>query len=243
MTMNNEQNNHCPCTELEEGCAETNITRPSTGFINVQDAQIKGMECVADGWKKILEGLSISYGLDIKDENFTDTPNRIAKMMVLETCAGINSKQVCIDILNKNFPAMGARESDQLIITNNWHEVYGICPHHFAPVHYKVWAGYVPKNNFCGISKFARVISLFAKQPILQESFVSGLCDIFMEGLEPKGVICIVSGQHGCMINRGAMVSPNNTMVTSAMRGCFLEPNIGHHWKNEFMSLCKGLNI
>jgi GTP cyclohydrolase IA len=240
--MNN-QSSVASGVALEEGPHPSlSIERPTAGFVGIQDRHIAGMEEIKSGWDMILKGLNTAYDLNIKDENFHETPQRISRMMILEQCAGINSEDECIKILSKNFPAMGKNELDQLIVVANPIICHSTCPHHFSTVTYKVFAGYVPKERFIGISKFARVIKLYAKQPILQESYVSNLCDIFMTGLDPKGVIVIASATHNCMTTRGVYSNPDSTMVTSAMRGCFSEAG-GHYWKNEFLALCRNINL
>lgn len=229
------------CTE-EGNNDESGITRPTPGFLGVSQKYIDAMDKISGGWKIILEGLHDAYGLNCHDPNFIETPDRIAKMMVLETCSGINSEDECRKILSKSFPAMGQQQADQLLIVANPHLCFSICPHHFSTVAYKVWISYVPDKDFIGVSKFSRCAEIFARQPILQESYVSGLADIIYSSLKPKGVAVIAKAVHFCMVSRGAKTNPNSEMVSSSLRGCFVESNIGHHWKSEFISLCNGLN-
>jgi len=180
-----------------------------------------------------------SYDLNIKDPNFSETPKRIAKMMILERCAGINSRKECIDLLDKSFPPMSKKqETDQLIVTTSPAVVYGICPHHFENVRYNVWIAYVPNDKFVGISKFTRLVELYGRQPLLQETFTFDLADIIMEALEPKGTAVVVKGWHDCMIARGAKSNPNSAMMTSAMRGIFQEAG-QETFKEEFFRLCQ----
>lgn len=232
-----------PTSSLEEGkSVKEDLSRPTSGFIGILPKHKLAMEMVSSAYSKILEALQLAYDLNIADENFTETPARIAKMMILERCAGINSEQMCVDMLGKSFSPMTDREKDQLIVTTSPAIVYGICPHHFENVRYWVWTGYIPSDKFVGISKFSRIIELYAKQPILQESFTSGIASIIDKALSPKGCIVVVKGAHDCMIARGAKSNPNQFMITSAMRGIFAEPGM-HTYKEEFFTLIRSTGL
>jgi len=207
----------------------------------VTKEQKKAINMIAKSYEQILKALNMAYNLNIEDDNFKETPERVARMLVLERCRGINSEDQCINLLKKTFKCMNNDDvTDQLIITTNPAIVYGICPHHFENVRYYVWSGYMPNEGFCGLSKFSRVVDLYASQPILQESFTSGLADIMMKGLNPRGVIVVVKGAHDCMIARGAKSNPKQLIVTSALRGVFLENKT---FKEEFFKLANGLNV
>jgi GTP cyclohydrolase IA len=213
-----------------------NAGRPTLGFVNIEQKHIDGMELIRTGVKNILSGLTTAYGLDISDENFDETPTRVAKMMILERCIGINSYDWCKEILSKSFPKAHDDSRDEMIITANPAITYGICPHHLENVEYRVWMAYMPSDKVVGISKFNRVIDVYARQPILQEDFTSGLATLFEECLDPLGLMIVVKGKHDCMVARGARANPDQWMITSAVRGKFLEEET---YKEEFLKLCK----
>lgn len=225
---------------LDEGIPTNSIfnDRPGSGIVGIKRKHVKAMEKVESAWWEILNALHDAYDLDIDDPNFSETPKRISRMMILERCNGINSDELCKQLFDKNFPAMGKKEDDQLVITTNPAIVYSICPHHFENVEYHVWTGYIPDQKFIGISKFSRVVDLYARQPILQESYTSGLADLIFDNLNPKGCMVVVKGWHDCMIARGAKSNPNQCMVTSALRGIFSEAG-QNTFKEEFIELCK----
>lgn len=231
-------------SSMEEcNSVEKTIYGPVPSFDNVTANHKAGMIIIEKAWRDILTGLSTAYGLDIDDENFRETPKRIAKMMILERCAGINSEEQCVELLGKSFPAMEKeQEEDQIIVTTSPAIVYGICPHHFENVRYFVWSGYIPKKKFVGISKFSRMIDLCARQPILQESFTTKIVNNIMTALDPKGAIVVVKGAHDCMIARGARSNPNQFMITSAMRGIFAAPGL-ETYKEEFFTLCRSTGL
>jgi len=186
--------------------------------------------------KDLLGALQIAYGLDTSNENFRETPERVARMFLNERFCGINSEEYCKSLLMKSFPKHEKDSRDEMIIAANPAIAWSVCPHHLENVEYKVWMGYMPKDDVVGISKFNRVICHYAKQPILQEDYTSGLARLFEEALDPLGSIVIVKGKHDCMIARGARANPDQWVVTSAVRGLFLTEET---YKQEFLNLCK----
>lgn len=238
----------CDLAEIEEYCTQVqNCSRPVPGIIhNCDKTKMMSILKIKRAWEDILEALDESYGLNTNNPNFYDTPLRIAKMMVLERCSGINSEQDCIKLLKETkFPTMsplGEDESDQLIVTTNPVIAYGICPHHFENVRYKVWTAYIPDKYFVGISKFSRMVDLYSKQPILQESFTINLANIMMKGISPKGAAVVVKGWHDCMICRGARSNPEQCMITSSIKGSFANPG-NETFKEEFFRLCQNTGL
>lgn len=187
-------------------------------------------DMIESGWKMILEGLKVGYGLEYdKDENFTETPRRNAKSL-LERCRGINSEHLCKDLLSKSFPS-----TYRGMIIINPIEVHSLCPHHFEDVKYIVRMGYIPKERCVGLSKIGRVIKLFGSQPILQEDYTKKLADIFYESLECEGLCIVAEGRHNCMVARG-LKERRSKAIMSELRGTFLsDPAV----KAEFFTLCQ----
>lgn len=180
--------------------------------------------------EEFLEILARHTGLDITDENFTETPYRVAKSFANEKFIGINSEQKCSDMLQKSFTAP-CQDNGMVIVGPI--KTFSTCPHHFENVRYKVYMGYIPSESIVGISKFSRVATLYAKQPILQEKYTSDLADMLMKVLKPEGCMVLAYGQHDCTICRGVEADMDHEVITSAMRGCFETPIV----RSEFMNL------
>lgn len=200
---------------------------------NLKNPQIEAMKKIEKAWYDIFDALHEAHGLDWKnDDNFTETPKRVAKMMVLERCVGVNSENKCKEILSKGFP----KKYDGIVVGANPITAYSLCPHHFENVTYQVWMGYSPKEKVVGLSKMGRVIKLYAKQPILQEDYTANLANLFHDALDPLGVIVIVKGKHNCMVARGLEADPEQWVVTSSVTGVFLTEDT---YKSEFLNLIK----
>lgn len=199
--------------------------------ISEVSGKFAGISSIEKGMHYILIGLRDEFGLDLKDENFRDTPKRVARAYS-EIFEGVkNTDKKVKRILNSGFPC----EYDQMIIAANV-EVYSMCPHHFLPVKYSISAAYLPSKKtgkVIGISKLSRIIEILAKRPVLHEQLVMDIADALMTLQGCQGAAVIANGVHYCMVMRGVK-QPHSNTVMSAMRGVFLEEAIV---RQEFMQL------
>ena len=180
---------------------------------------------IAKAWETILTGLGIDFK---KDANFIDTPNRIVEMYD-EIFAGLLDGDIAEleDHLTKTFPC----NYDQMIIEKGI-DSWGVCPHHFLPVKYRVDIGYLPGHQVLGLSKLPRVVQILSKRPVLQEQLTQDIVDYLERVLKPRGAIVKVNGIHHCMVMRGVR-SNNAEAITSAITGVFRYiPSL----KEEFMA-------
>lgn len=203
--------------------------------LNDQASKFVGLSSVEKGVHYIFKGLRDELGLDLTDENFKDTPKRIARAYA-EIFSGVkNTQQQVDDILNSAFPA----ENDQLILVRGI-EVFSMCPHHLLPVSYRIHAGYIPsvdEGKVIGISKLSRLAEILSKRPVLQEQLVEDVAKNLMRLPGCLGAACVVEGVHYCMVMRGVN-QPHAKTITSSLKGVFLqESGQGPAARNELMRL------
>ncbi len=166
--------------------------------------------------EKFKDLLEQGLGIDLNDENFKETPYRVAKAYK-EIFAGLENTDTEIDkILSKAFPSHYTG-----IVTIRNIRVYSMCPHHFLPVEYNVNVGVIYSNKMLGLSKIPRLVKLLAKKPELQETFTQNIVDILDKKLNVKGAIATVEGVHYCMRMRG-IEQTNSDCFTSSVTGIFL---------------------
>ncbi|MBU1235051.1 MAG: GTP cyclohydrolase I [Proteobacteria bacterium] len=181
-----------------------------------KDALIKSTELIID-----------ALGVDKKDENFKETPIRVAKSYT-EMLSGLEDiEQQLATIFSKSFPS----SYTGMVIVKDVH-CYSMCPHHLLAVDYNVAFGYIPNNRMIGLSKIPRAISVMAKTPTIQETFTHNIIQLIDEHLKPKGSICVVFGKHLCMRCRG-IKQENSVAITSDFSGVFEETAT----RNEFFTL------
>lgn len=154
-------------------------------------------------------------GLDTNSPHLKDTPNRVAKMYVDEIFSGLYT------LPPKMTEFEDGTDSHGMVFLGGI-DVFSTCSHHFKSFRGKAYIAYIPKNKLVGISKLARITDWYARRPQVQEILGKQIADHIMEVLDPEGVAVTIEAQHDCIIVRGAKQS-NSVMITTALRGCFLE--------------------
>ena len=154
----------------------------------------------------LIEGL----GYDINDQNFNDTPQRVADMYeeILEGNK-FEEKEVVKFVQHSN-----------LVIISDI-EAYGFCPHHVLPICYNVSIAYLPNKEVVGISKPIRVVYDCISKLSLQEEATETIADKIRQITGSDDVMVIVTGEHFCMRMRG--VKSRGYVTVSAIRGRFHE--------------------
>lgn len=184
-------------------------------------------DMIKEGMKKILVGL----GLDLEDPNLKETPDRVTRSYYEILGGMIDTNEQVKKILSKAFPTKYTG-----IVTVGPIKVYSMCPHHFLPVIYEIWLGYIPRGMGLGLSKLPRLVELLAQRPVLQEDLTHEIVSQLSDTINPQGVAVLVKGFHTCMNIRGTKKN-NSKTTTSEMSGLFLENKDG--CKDEFFEVIK----
>ena len=110
-----------------------------------------------------------------------------------------------------------------------------MCEHHLLPLVGKAHIAYIPDGKVLGLSKFARIVDMFARRFQIQEQLTHQIAQAVEEVTGAKGVGVIVEAKHMCMMMRG-VEKQNSKMRTSVMLSNFgLIPKT----RNEFLQLVK----
>jgi GTP cyclohydrolase I len=180
------------------------------------DLDPKALALFTEGFDKILEGLA-RLGFDTNDENFKESPKRAAKALHELVHDQKQVKARVTELLEKTFPA---KYTEMVISKHN--TAFGVCPHHFLPVIYRISLAYIPTEKVLGLSKLSRLARVVARGPRLQEDLTHELADILHEQLQSQGSAVYIEGLHMCMAARG-VGAHEARLVTSGVRGVFLE--------------------
>jgi GTP cyclohydrolase I len=100
--------------------------------------------------------------------------------------------------------------------------VQSLCEHHLLPFTGVAHIGYLPGDRILGLSKFARVLELFARDLQVQERLTQQVADWLQENLAPRGVGVVIRAEHLCMSVRGVRAQGSRT-TTSALHGVLRE--------------------
>lgn len=153
-----------------------------------------------------------TMGLDLTDPSLKETPNRVAKMYVNETCGGLFTDPPKVT----TFPLDSETSRDMVIIRNI--PFNSLCEHHFQPFLGTVTIAYIPTDNIMGLSKGARISDYYSARPQVQERLTGQIADHLFKELNAKGVLVMVQAEHMCMSVRGVK-KHGSTTITTAIRG------------------------
>lgn len=165
-------------------------------------------------------------GEDVEREGLRETPARVARAWV-ELTSGYGP------IGLTQFTTFDAEGADQMVCQWNI-PMYSLCEHHMLPFAGYAHIGYIPKDKLIGLSKFKRIVDIYARRLQVQERLTRQIASLVEEIVEPRGVMVVVEAEHFCMTMRGVQ-APGTLTTTSAVVGDFLDPKEGS--REEFMSL------
>jgi GTP cyclohydrolase IA len=160
----------------------------------------------ADAAQRAAADLLLALGADLSDEGLRETPRRMAAAY-----AELLTPQ---PFRPTTFPNDGY---DELVLVRSI-PFHSLCMHHLLPFHGVAHIGYLPGERILGLSKFARVVELFARDLQVQERMTKQIADWLQQRLAPKGVGVVLEAEHLCMSLRGVQKF-GATTATSALHG------------------------
>ena len=164
-------------------------------------------EKVADHYRAIINAV----GENPEREGLVNTPERAAKAMQF-LCKGYGD--VLEDIVNG---AVFQSDTDEMVLVRDI-ELYSLCEHHLLPFTGKCHMGYIPDGEVLGLSKFARIVDMYARRLQIQENLTKQIAEAVQQVTHAKGVGVIIEARHLCMMMRG-VEKQNSQMMSSVMLG------------------------
>lgn len=169
-----------------------------------------------------IEALLDSLGVDLNEEDLSETPRRVAAMY----------RELMTPEPFTFTTFANAENYDELVLVRDISFV-SLCAHHLLPFTGRAHVGYVPGERIVGLSKLARIVRHFARSLQVQERLTKQIADLIETELDPKGVGVVIEAEHQCMTVRGVQASGSTTM-TSAVYG-LLRDNPAS--RDEFLAL------
>jgi GTP cyclohydrolase I len=164
-----------------------------------------------DRLAEIVKLLLVELGVDVANQHFRETPERVARFYREFT------RGFCVrpETILKTFRS----EARELVVVSAI-DFFSLCPHHLLVYGGRIHFGYIPHGQIVGVSKIPRLVHALAARPIVQEELVSSIADAFMSVVKPSGCIVKAIGKHDCVAVRGVRC-PAVSMTTVTKRGIF----------------------
>ncbi|HCH27149.1 MAG TPA: GTP cyclohydrolase I FolE [Psychrobacter sp.] len=173
-----------------------------------------------DSYRQLID----STGEDLNRPGLLDTPARAAKAFSYLTQGYHQSLEEVVN--DAVFPSTNR----ELVLVQNI-EFYSLCEHHMLPFHGVAHIGYLPNGHVLGLSKFARIVDMFARRLQIQENLSEQVAQTIMDVTGCRGVAVVMDASHMCMMMRGVNKQQSTTRST-AMLGEYLHDNQA---RNEFL--------
>lgn len=136
-----------------------------------------------------------SFGENSHREGLRETPSRVFRMYE-ELLSGYSKTPSFIFKTFKNAGYTGL----VTVVNINF---YSLCEHHLIPFYGKIHIGYVPRDKVLGLSKFARLVDVYAHRLQTQENLTKQIFSSLQENLKPKACIVRIEAEHLCVAMRG----------------------------------------
>ncbi|TDO16569.1 MULTISPECIES: GTP cyclohydrolase I FolE [Halomonas] len=182
-------------------------------------------EELANHYRRIIHEL----GEDPDREGLRDTPKRAAKAMQFLNRGYAQSLE---EIVNG---AVFESETDEMVLVKDI-ELYSMCEHHLLPFIGKCHIAYLPSGKVMGLSKFARIVDMYARRMQIQENLTRQIAEAVQRVTEAHGVAVVIEARHLCMMMRG-VEKQNSSMTSSVMLGAF---RVKQSTRQEFLTLVSG---
>jgi GTP cyclohydrolase I len=188
------------------------------------------MDWTTHAHKNISELLSfITSGQHPEREGLRETPDRWLKAWEFWS-SGYQMKAE--DVL-KTFED-GAEKVNEIVVQTGI-PIYSHCEHHLAPFWGVAHIGYIPRGRVVGLSKFKRLVDVFALRLQVQERLTQEIANAFQSAVSPLATGVILQCRHMCMESRGVRTAGSTTM-TSCLLGAFHDDKAA---RSEFLELVR----
>lgn len=132
--------------------------------------------------------------LDLADANIKDTPHRVAKMFMRETCKWLFVEKPTMT----TFPNTEKWSYDGIVLVKDI-AVRSLCEHHFQPFIGFCHIAYIPTDKILWLSKFARLVNRRASRPQTQERLTMSLYYDLQKILGTEDIAITMNAEHFCM--------------------------------------------
>ena len=156
-------------------------------------------------------------GMDLASPGSHDTPRRWLQAL-MDMTAGYDRDPKISTIFPRECVACEEGEYEQTV--EGPIPFVSLCEHHVLPFIGHAWVGYLRRDTIIGISKFTRIVRMYARRFSLQERIAQEIVNEMTTLLRPHGVAIYLEAHHTCMQARGVQ-EMNATTRTFLSRGAY----------------------
>lgn len=157
-----------------------------------------------------------AIGEDAARNGLQATPSRVAKSMLRDLFAGYYQDPV------QHVTLFDEESYDGIVLVADI-PLVSTCEHHMLPFTGVCHIAYIPgTGKVLGLSKFARIVDVFARRLQVQERLTQQIATFLQEHLQPQALLVEISAEHTCMTLRGVQ-KPGSRTSTATLRGAFKE--------------------
>jgi GTP cyclohydrolase I len=167
-----------------------------------------------------------AFGMDLDTPGTRETPERFLRAL-FDSTAGYEGDPKLLTA----FPAEGVGG----LVVEGPIGFSALCEHHALPFFGTAHVGYIAGEQIIGISKFTRLVRMYARRFTVQERLGEQIAKTLDALVEPEGVAVHLEASHLCTRMRG--VEEHSSTVTTFWRGSF-EDNF--ELRREFLQLVRG---
>jgi len=147
--------------------------------------------------EEIIKNLIVQVGEDITREGLKDTPQRCKDSLQFLTQGYQQSLEEIVG--NGLFNNSGG--SCKIVVDDI--QLFSLCEHHLLPFFGKVKVIYQPNEKLLGLSKFAKIVQMFARRLQVQERLTKEIAEAIQKVTGAHGVGVVIEASHMCMMMRG----------------------------------------
>ncbi|XID75596.1 GTP cyclohydrolase I FolE [Alkanindiges sp. WGS2144] len=151
-----------------------------------------------------------AIGEDLERPGLIDTPARAAKAFSFLT----HGYNLSLDEVTNN--AVFPSTNREMVLVKGV-EFYSLCEHHMLPFMGQAHIAYLPNDHVLGLSKFARIVDMYARRLQIQEGLTQQIAQAVMDATGARGAAVVMDAAHMCMMMRGVQKQQSTTRTVSML--------------------------
>lgn len=152
-----------------------------------------------------------ALGMDMNTPSTYETPQRFLHAL-FEATEGYDGDPKLLKLFDTE--SRGETDCQLSQVIEGPIQFYALCEHHSLPFFGRAHIGYIADEQILGISKFTRLVRLFAKRFTVQERLGQQIAEALITMLNPAGVAVYLEAHHLCKEMRGVHESAAFTRTT-----------------------------